>query len=146
MSVIARRSSGVLGCVLTLHLSLLSGDLACGSHAAGQGDTAVPLAARGPVHDQHGAHAEHASHGPRGADDATPSDRVHDDAGQDAREACKTPSRERCCEALASCAVQFAFSGATIPVPPSSRDATLRGADALPASSTPSPDTPPPKA
>jgi hypothetical protein len=134
-SPIARRSGGLLGSFLVLHLSLLAGDSACGSHAAA---SEAPPVAEAPA-TASGAHAAHHQHD--GAV-ATQTDRSHEDG----EEPCKTPSRERCCEAMASCVVQIAFSDAAERTASPRNDSALRGTETAPASSAPSPETPPPKA
>lgn len=137
-----RRSVGVLACALVLHLNLLAGDFACGSHAADAGEGGV---AHGHGEGSHAA-AEH-----RGAHPAAHD--AHGRAGGPADEAdadrsvphCRTPSRATCCEALASCQLQLAFGGADEAAPFFASVPSLRAADASPGVALRSPEPPPPR-
>jgi hypothetical protein len=132
---ILRRSGGALGCLLVLHLSLVAGDLACGSHAAASPEAAVAAAPTAAA----GAHGAHHQHGGAAASDAG---QGHDDGD----EPCKTPSRDRCCEALASCTVQIAFAAAAEMAAAPGSDSALLDNEAAPVSRAAAPEPPPPKA
>jgi hypothetical protein len=127
-----RRRTGALACLLTLHLTLVAGDLGCGRHPAGASED-TPVADAPAQPDEA---APHAAHHTQGAP-ATEPDQDEPTAS------CRTPSRADCCEAMASCQIQIAFAEAAQPVATSDGGATVRAAELPPASSALAPDLPP---
>jgi hypothetical protein len=131
-----RRLGGLLGSLLVLNLSLVTGDLPCARHAAALGEPAGTV-----THDAHAGHHGHASHPAAASHRAD----VHAPPDQ-ARQPCKTPSRANCCEALTSCQVQMVFAGSLEMIAASTTRPSMLGSDAELIAPVPSPDTPPPKA
>lgn len=125
----ARRVLSVLLLLLTFHLTLSAGDFLCATHGV--------LA----EHDT-GTADEHARHATPASGDETWGQTSSPQKG----DACDTPARARCCEALTSCTVTIAARDAhTLSWTPGEvappRSALLQATSVVTA-----PDPPPPKA
>ena len=120
----ARRLTGVLLALMTLHLTFVGADVACAQHGS-----------RAAVAHQHGG--PHHSHGVAEANSQV--------GGTD--QPCETPTQPECCRAMTSCAVNASSERGTRlaelpPVHAVIEPAAMR----MPPSQVTTPEPPPPKA
>jgi len=121
-----RRFTALVSSLLMLQLSFAASDLVCARHDAGS-----------PAAEHHGAgHAATASAAMHHAEDSI-----------DSSKSCEVPTRSDCCAALASCGPNIGISPTTGAGEIRSINLSIDAPTAdSPASLTPAPEPPPPKA